>query len=175
MSGVYHFAGAIILIGMKMPVHDGEGRDDFLISQGDCAIAVKISMKTIVLEVMLLVLGGIGFCQDDADTYLRVEKARAEVPSCQKLLESSKATGSIPMLLTSYAEIDKQAGKLEHCGFVFRITGDVKRANDAGDEGDRWDAVGAQQMKRYLQGKKLWADFLTQDCREGSSRCGTTK
>jgi hypothetical protein len=73
----------------------------------------------------------------------------------------------------SYSELDKHANQLTHCGFVFRMTGDAGRADEAGNESDRYDAVAAQQMQRYLKAKKLWEDFLKQDCSEGSSQCGT--
>lgn len=123
--------------------------------------------------VVLVLLAMTCLAQDDADTYLKVERARSEVPSCRKLLATSKATGSIPLVLMSYGDLDKRASQLTHCGFVFRTTGDGTRGDEAGDEADRYDAVAAQQMQRYLKAKKLWDDFLKQDCREGSSQCGT--
>lgn len=123
--------------------------------------------------VVLLLLAMTCLAQDDADTYLKVERARREVPACRKLLATSKATGGIPMVFMPYADLDKMANQLTHCGFVFRTTGDMTRGDAAGDEADRYDAVAAQQMQRYLRAKKLWDDFLKQDCREGSSHCGT--
>lgn len=110
--------------------------------------------------------------QDDAATYLKVEKARKEFPSCRTKLEASQALGSMPMLLMKYPELDEHAAQLEHCGFVFRIVGDAQRADNAGNEGDRYDAVAAQQMQRYLKAKNLWDDFIKQDCRMVSSQCG---
>lgn len=123
--------------------------------------------------IVLLLLAMSCLAQDDADTYLKVEKARSEVSSCRKLLAASEATGSMPMMFMAYADLDKKAGQLTHCGFVFRTTGDTARGDRAGNEADRYDAVAASQMQRYLKAKKLWDDFLKQDCREGSSQCGT--
>jgi len=111
--------------------------------------------------------------QDDAATYSKVEKARNEFPACREKLEKSQAAGSMPMLLMKYAELSQKAAELTHCGFVFRIVGDSQRADDAGTESDRYDAVAALQMERYLKTKGLWDDFLKQDCRTvGSSQCG---
>jgi hypothetical protein len=112
------------------------------------------------------------FCQDDAATYLKVEKARSEVPTCRKLLENSKALGSIPMMFLNYSDLDKRTIQLTHCGFAFRITGDLQRADEAGNESDRYDAAASRQMKRYIESKNLWNDFVKQDCREGSAECG---
>lgn len=123
--------------------------------------------------IALIIVATKCLAQDNAGTLLKVEQARKEVPSCRKLVSSSQAKGSIPLLFATYADLDKSASELTHCGFVFRITGDAKRADDAGNEADRYDAAAAQQMQRYLKTKKLWDDFLKQDCREGSSKCGT--
>lgn len=128
-------------------------------------------MKTLAIMTVLVV--GVCWSQQDADTYLKVEKARAEIPSCRKLVERSNATGSMQLHFMTYADLDKHASQLEHCGFVFRITGDAHRADQAGNEGDRYDATAAEQMMRYLKAKKLWDDFLKQDCRLGSSQCGS--
>lgn len=130
-----------------------------------------MKIPAFVLSVLLATLC---FAQDDADTYLKVEKARAEAPSCRKLLKTSVATGTVPLMFMSYSELDKHANQLTHCGFVFRMTGDTQHADEAGNESDRYDAVAAQQMQRYLKAKKLWDDFLKQDCREGSSQCGVS-
>jgi hypothetical protein len=127
-------------------------------------------VKTLALCIFLATTS---LAQNDAGTYLKVEKARAEVPSCRKLVETSQATGTISLMFMSYSELDKHANQLTHCGFVFRMTGDAGRADEAGNESDRYDAVAAQQMQRYLKAKKLWEDFLKQDCSEGSSQCGT--
>jgi hypothetical protein len=108
----------------------------------------------------------------DADTYLKVEKARAEIPACMKLLSVSQATGSIPLHFLTYAELDKRANELTHCGFVFRIVGDNTRGDDAGNESDRYDAAIAEQMQNYLKARGLWENFVKQDCRIGSSSCG---
>ena len=125
-----------------------------------------------LLVLVLITAATACLAQDDAATYLKVEKARLEVPSCRKVLSSSQANGSMPLLFMTYADLDKAASELTHCGFVFRMTGDERRADDAGNEADRYDASGAQQMQRYLKAKKLWDDFLKQDCRNGSANCG---
>jgi hypothetical protein len=125
----------------------------------------------IILATLLAISTASLAQQQDAETYLNVEKARTEVQGCMKLLSSSQAIGSMPILLMSYSELDKRASELEHRGFVFRIVG-TKHADDAGNEGDRYDAVIAQQMGTYLRAKGLWEDFVKQDCRIGSSQCG---
>jgi hypothetical protein len=123
--------------------------------------------------LVLIIVASACLAQDDTETYLKVEKARAEVPSCRKLLSSSQTKGSVPLLFMAYADLDKAASQLTHCGFVFRMTGDTQRGEDAGNESDRYDAAIGQQMQRYLKAKNLWEDFLKQDCRQGSSKCGT--
>ena len=123
--------------------------------------------------LVLIVLATACLAQDDAGTYLKVEKARAEVPSCRKLLSASQANGTMQLMFMTYADLDKAASQLTHCGFVFRMTVDDQRGDKAGDESDRYDAIAAQQMQRwYLKAKKLWDDFLKQDCRKDSSKCG---
>jgi hypothetical protein len=81
------------------------------------------------MTVMTALALGVCWSQDDATTYLKVEKAKAEIPSCRKLLEKSDATGSIQLHFMTYADLDKHASQLEHCSFVFRMTGDVHRAD----------------------------------------------
>lgn len=108
----------------------------------------------------------------DVDTWAKVEKARHEVPACQTMLAKSQNTGSVPMHSMSYAELDRTAAALSHCGFVFRIVGDTASGDAAGNESDRYDAAASTHMQRYLKAKGLWADFLKNDCRLLSKTCG---
>lgn len=122
--------------------------------------------------LLTVLLSAPAFSQKDVETYMRVQKARAEVPGCRDTLERSKAVGSVPLHMLPYAELDKQAQRLTHCMFVFRITGDTEKADEAGDESDRYDATIANHLERYLKAKGLWNDFLKNDCRAMSETCG---
>jgi hypothetical protein len=125
------------------------------------------------MAVMIVLTLGLCWSQDDADTYLKVEKARAEVLSCRKLLETSDATRLMELHLMTYADLDKHSNQLSHCAYVFRMTGDAHRLVRAVNESGRYDAIAAEHMMRYIRGKKLWDDFLKQDCRLLSTKCGS--
>jgi len=111
----------------------------------------------------------------DVETYLNVEKAKAEVSACNRLLDKSKALGSGFLTSMTYKELNAEADRLTHCGWVFRIVGQAQKGDLAGDESDRYDATAGQQMQNYLRGKGLWSDFLKTDCRSLSTTCGNGK
>lgn len=112
------------------------------------------------------------FGQSDADTLMRVQKARAEAPACSKMLKESEARGSVDLNFWTVSKLDKEAEDLTHCGFVFRILGQTELADRAGNEADRYDAAIASQMRNYLKWKGLWSDFLKSDCRTFGTACG---
>jgi hypothetical protein len=128
--------------------------------------------RLIGATLVLFVFAQLFAQQSDVDGYMQVQKAKAEVASCQKMLEESVALGSIPLHFLTYRELDRHATELTHCGFVFGMTGDSDSANNAGNESDRYDATASTHMEKYLKAKGLWNEFLKQDCRMESSTCG---
>ena len=133
------------------------------------------AMKTIIRSAMFLAVVISTASSQDVDTLAKVEKARTEVAACRQLLKESKDAGSVVLQRMKYSELDAKAEKLSHCGFVFRIVGDAGSGDAAGDESDRYDAIGAQQMRKFLKSKNLWNEFLNTDCRMLSNSCGSEK
>ncbi len=117
-------------------------------------------MKAAHVVIAGLALGIFSLAQSDVDTALKVEKAKSELPKCTKLLESSQALGSVPMHTLTFPQLDNGAEQLTHCAYVFWITGDESRRDEAGNESDRYDATASSHMKRYLKAKGLWDDFV---------------
>jgi hypothetical protein len=130
------------------------------------AASMKSTMIAILLFFPLLSNA------QDVEILANVEKARSEAPACRKLLAESKNIGSVHLQLMTYSELNTRAGQLSHCGLVFRIVGDAGRADAAGDESDRYDAMASLHMQRYLKAKGLWDDFSKNDCRQLSKTCG---